>query len=287
MKALIFGSNGQDGYYLSQLLLKEGWEVTGISRQGIMAADIRNFNQTSDLIKRLKPDYIFHLAANSTTRHDSLFENHETIATGTLNVLESVKNFSPHSKVFISGSGLQFKNSTKAISEADEFEARDVYCISRIQSVYAARYFRNLGIQVYVGYLFNHESPRRSEQHVSKMIAEAAKRIKSGSKERISLGDVNVIKEWTFAGDTVKAINQLMSQDNIFEAVIGSGIGHSIEDWLKVCFGMISEDWRVHVDKRENFIPEYKQLISDPSLIFSLGWTPEINFEQLASMMMK
>src|SRR6476469_3659332 len=124
MKAVIFGSSGQDGYYLSQLLTQQGCEVIGVSRSSETLGDIGNFDQTSDIIKTHKPRYIFHLAANSTTRHESLFENHATIATGTLNVLESVKKFSPQSKVFISGSGLQFKNKGEPIKETDEFEAR-------------------------------------------------------------------------------------------------------------------------------------------------------------------
>jgi GDP-D-mannose dehydratase len=287
MKAVIFGSSGQDGYYLSRLLTQQGYEVIGVSRNGQTLGDVGNFDQTSDIIKTHKPGYIFHLAANSTTRHESLFENHATIATGTLNVLESVKKFSPQSKVFISGSGLQFKNKGEPIKETDEFEARDVYSISRIQSVYAARYYRTQGIKIFVGYLFNHESPLRSEQHISKMIAESAKRIKTGGREKIQIGDVDVIKEWTFAGDTVKGIMTLISQENIFEANIGSGIGHSIEDWLSGCFQFIGEDWKDHVIKRENFTPDYKKLISDPGRLFSLGWNIEITFEQLVRMMMQ
>ena len=287
MKAVIFGSSGQDGYYLSQLLLQQGCEVIGVSRNGHTVGDISNFDQTSDVIKKNKPEYIFHLAANSTTRHDSLFENHSTIATGTLNVLESVNKFSPQSKVFISGSGLQFKNSGEPIKETDEFEARDVYSVSRIQSVYAARYYRSLGMKVYVGYLFNHESPRRSEQHISKMIAECAKRIQAGSHEKIQIGDIGVIKEWIFAGDTVKGIMTLISQENIFEANIGSGVGYSIEDWLFACFQFIGKDWKNHVSTRENFIPDYKKLISDPSLIKSLSWKPKLSFTDLAKLMMQ
>src|SRR6202008_1963773 len=106
----------------------------------------------SKLIEEQKPDFIFHLAANSTTRHDALFENHATISTGSFNILEAVKNYSPQTKVFISGSGLQFVNADKPIKETDAFEARDPYSVSRIHSVYAARYYRRLGVKAYVGY---------------------------------------------------------------------------------------------------------------------------------------
>lgn len=287
MKALIFGVNGQDGYYLSQLLHQRNFEVIGVSRKNApVIGDVSNFKKTSYLIKKHMPHYIFHLAANSTTNHNSLFENHETISTGTLNVLESAKEFSPHSKIFISGSGLQFKNEGKPIKETDEFEARDPYSVSRIQSVYAARYYRSLNIKAYIGYFFNHESPRRTERHMSKKIAEAAKRISLGSNEKIEIGDISVIKEWTYAGDIVKGILKLVEQDDEYEANIGSGMGYSIEEWLALCFKLIKRDWAQHVIINESFIPDYKKLICDPSKLLSLGWHQEVDIEELAKMMM-
>ncbi len=287
MKAVIFGANGQDGYYLKQYLESKQIGVTGVSRTGdFLRTNIADYGEVSRLIEQQQPDYIFHLAANSTTRHEAVFENHETISTGTLNILEAVKNFSPASKVFISGSGLQFVNMDKPIKETDDFEARDPYSVSRIQSVYAARYYRRLGIKTYVGYFFNHDSPRRSERHMAKKIAEAAKRVAAGSTEKMEIGDAAVIKEWTFAGDVVKGIYALVSQDAVFEANIGSGAGYSIQEWLEACFTKIGKDWKDYVVLRNDFIPEYKQLVSDSSLIFSLGWKPEVSFGQLADMML-
>jgi GDPmannose 4,6-dehydratase len=236
-------------------------------------------------VKQYKPDYIFHLAANSTTRHDALFENHATISTGTFNILEAVKLFSPHTKVFLSGSGLQFKNTGYPIKETDPFEATSPYAVSRIQSVYAARYYRSKGIKVYVGYFFNHESPMRPERHMSKKIACLAQRVADGSNEKIEIGDISVKKEWAFAGDIVNGIYSLVNQDNIFEATIGSGIAYSIEDWLNECFSVIERDWKRHVIIQDNFKPEYKILVSDPSSIFSLGWIPVVSFSSLAKMM--
>ncbi|HPN19367.1 MAG TPA: GDP-mannose 4,6-dehydratase [Chitinophagales bacterium] len=286
MTAIIIGANGQDGYYLSELLKVNGVTVVGVSKRGdFLRTDITKYEEVAALVKELQPSYIFHLAANSTTRHEVMFENHETICTGTLNILEAVKNYSPATKVFISGSGLQFVNNNQPIKETDPFEARDPYSISRIQSVYAARYFRRLGLKVYVGYFFNHDSPRRTERHMAKKIAEAVKRIAAGSSEKLEIGDSTVIKEWTFAGDVVKGIWQLIQQDLVFEANIGSGKGYSIEEYLSVCFSIIHKDWKDHVILKNDFTPEYKQLVSDASLIFSLGWKPDVSFEQLAEMM--
>jgi GDPmannose 4,6-dehydratase len=217
-----------------------------------------------------------------------MFENHQTISTGTFNILEAVKQFSPQTKVFISGSGLQFINQDKPIKETDAFEARDAYSVSRIQSVYAARYFRKqFGIKTYVGYFFNHDSTRRSERHMAQKIAAAALRIANGSNEVLEIGDIKTTKEWTFARDAVAGILCLVNQDNVFEANLGSGLGYSIEDWLNECFGLIGKKWQDYVRITEGFKAEYNQLVSDSSLIHSLGWHPTTSLKELAEMMMK
>ena len=287
MKALIFGANGQDGYYLSDLCKSKGIEPVGISRSGNwLHGDISSYEQVESLIRKYLPKYVFHVAANSTTRHDALFENHKTISTGTLNVLEAVKNHCPQAKVFITGSGVQFKNTGNPISENDEFEGSSPYSVARIQSVYAARYYRSLGYKVYVGYLFHHESPLRKPNHVSKMIALAVQRIADGSDEVIELGDISVKKEWTFAGDVARGIFTLLEQDKVFEATIGSGKSYSIEDWLVHCFRIIDKDWHQYVLLKNDFTPEYKRLLSNPTTINKLGWQPSVGLKELAELML-
>lgn len=285
MKALIFGASGQDGFYLSQLCQKNNIDVIGVTRN-TATENVANYGFVKMLIEEHKPAFVFHLAANSTTKHSALFENHETISTGSLNILESVLEYSPDSRVFITGSGLQFKNKGLPISEKDEFQANNAYAISRIQSAYAARYYRTLGLKAFVGYLFHHESPLRKEHHVSKMISTAVKRIAKGSKEKIEIGNIKVRKEWAFAEDIAHGIFKLMNQDKEFEATIGTGIAYSIEDWLTVCFRTYQLNWRDHVKQKENFTPEYTFFVSDPSTIKSIGWEPKISFEQLAGIML-
>ena len=288
MKAIIFGASGQDGVYLTQLLRKKGCDIIAVSRMGgFDKTDITDFGEVCFLVKHYQPDYIFHLAANSTTNHDAAFENHATIATGTLNILEAVKLHSHSTKVFISGSGLQFENKNKPIKESDPFEASNPYSMSRIHAVYTARYYSSLGIKVYVGYFFNHDSPLRTERHMTKKISEAAKRIAKGSTEKLTIGDIEAVKEYTFAGDVVNGIWSLINQDKIVEANISSGLGYSIKDWLEQCFSFINKDWQDHVIIDNAFVPAYKQLVSDPSLIFSLGWKPELSFDDLAKLMMQ
>ena len=286
MKAIIFGANGQDGFFLSKLLEEKGIAVIGVSRSGnFNKTNIASCTEVAELIKSTVPDFIFHLAANSTTRHDALFENHETISTGTFNILEVVRIHAPNTKVFISGSGLQFENKNLPIKETDPFEARDAYSVSRIQSVYAARYFRTLGLKVYVGYFFNHDSPRRSERHMAQKIAATARNVAKGVAEKLEIGDMSVIKEWTYAGDVVEGIWLLVNQDEIFESNISSGIGYSILDWVKVCFVLIGKDYQDYISEKNSFTAEYRQLVSDAGLIKSLGFNPKVSFENLAKMM--
>jgi GDPmannose 4,6-dehydratase len=289
MNALIFGAGGQDGFYLQQLCRELGIDAIGISRSpgsDYIQGDVSEYDQVKGLVNYYHPTYIFHLAANSTTRHSALFENHATISIGTINILECVKNQSPDTKVFIAGSGVQFKNTGQPIAEKDEFEASSVYSVARIHSVYAARYYRSLGIRAYVGYLFHHESPRRKSGHIAKMISLAAQHSSAEGAEKIKLGDISVRKEWAFAGDIVRGILTLVNQDDVFEAAIGTGDAFSIEDWLEQCFGLVGKDWREHVDLCQGFTPEYHCLVSNPKTIQSLGWVPAVGFSELASMMM-
>lgn len=284
-KSVIFGITGQDGFYLQELLQKRGHQVMGISRAN--GGDVAERAYVENLIREVQPDFVFHLAANSTTRHEALFENHETISTGTLNILESVKLHCPACRVFITGSGVQFVNKGLPISEKDGFAPLSAYAVSRIHSVYAARYYRSLGIQAYVGYLFHHESPLRKPNHLCKKIAELAKRVREGSKEQITLGDVSVRKEVGFAGDIAAGIVALVSQEAVFEATIGTGKAYSIQEWVEICFSKVRSDWRNHVILRtDGFIPEYPLLVSDPTTIRSLGWQPAVDIHALADMML-
>ncbi len=254
MKTLIFGANGQDGFYLAESCRKRNIEPIGISRSGNwLKGDVACYKQVETLIRHYSPDFIFHLAANSSTGHEVLWENHQTICTGTLNILEVVKLHSPRSKVFITGSGLQFVNNGTPISEKDPFLTSNAYALNRIQSTYAARYYRSLGLQVYVGYLFHHESPLRKSHHVSKKITSAVYKIATGELSFLEVGDIRVTKEWTFAGDVAEGMLTLTGQNNVYEAVIGSGVSHSIQDWLELCFDYVGLDWKKICDLSGGF----------------------------------
>lgn len=287
MKALIFGASGQDGYYLSKLLNRNNIEVVGISRTtGPVRGDVANFEFVSGLIQRHVPEYIFHFSAVSSTRHEALRENHSAISTGTLNILESARLYSSKSRIFLTGSAVQFQNDGFPISETSPFQASSAYAVARIQSVYAARYFREkFSMSIYVGYLFNHDSFLRGNLHVNKLVVDAAKSIAKGEQQFLELGDLGVQKEFNHAWDIVQAIWILVNQKEIFELIIGGGVAHSIEDWVSYCFRKCGLEWSQHIKGRSDFKSEYQKLVSDNTLLKSMGWRPKISFETLADMM--
>ncbi len=140
MNAIIFGANGQDAFFLSTLLEKNNIEVIKVSRNNAsIIGDVSDCKFVYELISKFLPDYVFHLAASSSTKHEFLFENNLSISNGTINILEAVKSLSPNSKVFLSGSAMQFKNSGVPIDEDTIFDASSHYSVARIHSVYAGR----------------------------------------------------------------------------------------------------------------------------------------------------
>ncbi len=289
MKAIIFGSNGQDAFFLNQLLEKNAIEVINVSRRNaIVIGDVSDYNFVYDVIKKHSPEYVFHLAASSSTNHSFLFENNQSISNGTINLLEAVRVVSPSSKVFLSGSAMQFKNDGFPIDEGTAFDASSHYSVARIHSVYTGRYYRDyFGLKVYIGYFFNHDSELRSAKHVNKKIIDDLRLIKAGIQSKIVIGDPEVKKEFNFAGDVVKAIWMLVNQEQIFEAVIGSGLAYSINDWIKILANLIGLDYNnIIIEINENFKSEYKILVSNPTKINSIGWRPVLSIDDLAKRML-
>ena len=289
MKAVIFGSNGQDGYFLTKLLNINNVEVFDSSRNNSnYNGNIEDIKFVEKLIKKVKPNYIFHFAAHSTTSHNAIYENHSAIFTGTINILESSRKYSPNSKIFLSGSAMQFKNNELPINEKTSFEAKSPYAFSRIHSVYAGRYFREIyGMKIFIGYFFNHDSLLRSEKHINMKIAQFVTKISSGSEEKLVIGNIDVMKEYNYAEDMVEAVWYLINQEEHFEVVIGSGKAYSILDWTKSCFDKIDKKWEDYVVIDYNYKPEYKILVSNPELILSLGWKPKTDFNKLVNIMMR
>lgn len=276
--AVITGSNGQDGFYLQQLLHREGVDAILVHRMS--GIDLTDPEVVNSLILNTRPSYIFHLAANSTVDHLAAQANHDVIGTGSFNLLEAVFRWMPECKVFLAGSAYQFKNMGEPIKETDEWATDSVYCAARGYSNLLFQAYRAMGLSVFYGYLFHHDSPRRGQNHLSQKIAYAAR-----TKSPIEIGDLRVIKEWTYASDTVEAMWTLVNQNRIWEANIGTGIGRTIEDFVEACFAVMGLDYREFVTTPEGYVAPYRSLTCDPSRIYRTGWKPRHGLEYLAEQM--
>lgn len=278
MKAIITGSNGQDGHYLETLL--RFYNVEPILIPSNSGVDLRQRFIVQELVDSTRPDFIFHLAAKSTTSQAFAAANHEIIAQGSFNLLDAALRFAPNCRVFLAGSAYQFKNTGEPIKETDPWDTSSVYCAARGYSKLLADAYRAQGLMTYLGYFFHHESPRRTSGHMSHLIAQAA-RIGGCLK----IGDASVVREWTYAGDAMEAIWCLVQQDAIFEANIGTGIGHSLGEFAELCYKIRGMNWMDYVKSKPEYVAPYHRLTCNPDRIFSTGWRPKYNLTELADMM--
>ncbi len=236
MKAIIFGANGQDGYYLSQILKREGVEVIAFGRK---ECDVGVQGYVCHQIAQHKPDYIFQLAATSTTSHDALWSNHKSIVDGSVNILDAVKRFCPKAKVWLAGSILQLTRVGSGTIFSMLPGNASAYAAQRNASVAYARYYRSIGIDAYVGYLSYHDSPRRGPNHLAKRIAMEAIEVGMGPKAYMTLRDPLDEKEFNYAGDMMEAVWAQVNSPH-YEAVLGSGVAHTIWDYARACMKAVS-----------------------------------------------
>jgi GDPmannose 4,6-dehydratase len=287
MTVLILGAGGQTAHYAAALYRARGGAVVTAGRSaGEVRLDVADGGRLARLVREVRPAAVLHLAARSTTRDEAALEHQATIVQGTANLLEAVGRHCPEARVFLAGSGLQFARGNGPIDEETPFAATSTYALARIQAVTAARFYRERGLRVYVGYLFHHESPRRKADHVSVQVVRGVRALAAGRAERLVVGSLAVAKEWTFAGDVAAAIATLLDQDRIREAVIGSGEAHTIGAWAAACCRLAGLDGTDGIGEVPGFRPEYPRLVSRPDRIRGLGWRPRVGFLELARMMM-
>jgi len=289
-RVVIFGGGGQDGVFLYNLLLSLGHVVRTFTHSGGEigpALDVAEFNSVEKIIREYRPDFVFHLAARSSTRHEFILENHRAIVVGALAVLESVDRHIPNSKVFLASSALIFKNKGLPITEDDELIIDTAYALARVEALQIARYYRQRGRKVYVGFLFNHESPLRPSTCVARHIATNVVEIHRGLVNSLTIGNINVIKEWTWAGDIVQAIVCFMNQNEIFEVCIGDGIGKTIKDYALACCDVLDISLSEFLVESLDYKVEYATLVNGSTRMRSLGWAPRVDINNLAMRMIK
>jgi len=313
--ALITGIAGQDGSYLCELLLDKGYEIHGIIRwDSIFTTEriehlhrdhhiggVRLFTHYGDLtdtgnveklIKQIKPDEIYHLAAMSHVRvsFDMPEYTANTDGLGTLRVLEAIKNLGLPIKFYMAASSEMFGNSTPPQDENTKFDPRSPYACAKAFSYYTTRLYREAyGIFASNGILYNHESPRRGPTFVTKKVSRAIARLKAGLDKKIYLGNLDAKRDWGFAPEYMEAMWSILQQEKADDFVISTGETHSVKEFLEEAFKYAGfEDWKPYVEiDPQYFRPtEVEVLIGNSAKAREkLGWEPKIKFKDLVRIM--
>jgi GDPmannose 4,6-dehydratase len=269
-RALIFGISGQDGAYLSALLLQKKYEVHGTSRDAEMVSfanlkqlglrdrisvsstamiDFRSILQT---IERVQPDEIYNFSGQNSVglSFEQPAETMESIAQGTLNILEALRTIGGHTRFYNACSGECFGDTDGVPAhENTAFEPRSPYAVAKAAARWQVSLYRQAyGVFACSGILFNHESPLRPARFVTRKVIAAATRIAAGSKERLTLGNLSIHRDWGWAPEYVEAMWRMMQLDRPEDLVIATGQANSLEEFVATAFSRLGLDWRDHVD---------------------------------------
>lgn len=313
-RALITGITGQDGSYLAELLLERGYEVHGLVRRvaledpshrlsrilGVLdrlqlhSASLESFPSLYTTISKIRPDELYHLAAQSFVGYsfEDAFSTFRANIDGTHFVLESVRQCAPQCKVYFAGSSEMFGNPVATPqNEQTPFAPRSPYGVSKVTGFHLARNYRDAyGMFVASGILFNHESPRRGFEFVTRKISSYAARIKRGLTRELPLGNLEAKRDWGHAEDYVLAIYQMLQQDIPDDYVIATGKSHSVREFCELAFQIVGLDYRDYVVSRPEFYrpAEIHLLQGDYSRAKArLGWMPKCDFRQLVETMVE
>ena len=307
-RALISGITGQDGSYLAELLLQKGYEVYGLVRRSstqrlerldddvrervhIVPGDLLDQTSLTRAIEAARPDEIYNLAAQSfvpTSWTEPVFTG-EATALGVTRFLEGVRAAAPEARFYQASTSEMFGRSAPPQNEDTPFHPRSPYGVSKIFGHWATvNYRESYGLFAVSGILFNHESPRRGHEFVTRKITIAAARIKTGLQKKLLLGNLDARRDWGFAGDYVEAMWRMLQQDEPEDFVIATGETHSVRECCELAFSALDLDWREHVELDPGFLrpAEVDHLVGDASRARErLGWEPKTSFEELIRMM--
>lgn len=313
-KALITGITGQDGSYLTELLLDKGYEVYGIIRRSstfgteridhlyqdphkkpplkLIYGDLTDGGNLSSILNDIQPDEVYNLGAQSHVRvsFDQPVYTVNTDALGTLRLLEAVRMMKRPSRFYqASSSEMYGKVVETPQTEKTPFYPRSPYACAKVYSFWQTVNYREAyDIFACNGILFNHESPRRGETFVTRKITRAAARIKLGLQEKLYLGNLDAKRDWGFAGDYVEAMWLMLQQDEPDDYVVATGQTHSVREFLDEVFRHLDLDWQqyVEIDPRYFRPTEVDLLLGDAGKAKKeLDWQPKVDFKQLAQMM--
>ncbi len=314
-KALITGITGQDGSYLAELLLSKDYEVHGIIRRAstfntgrldhlyrdphynggvhlyLHYGDMANSGNLTEIIYSIKPDEVYHLAAQSHVRvsFDMPEYTGDITGLGTMRVLEAIRKSGTATRFYQASSSELFGTAKPPQSEATPFEPASPYAAAKLYAYWVTKNYRQ-GYKLFAsnGILFNHESPRRGETFVTRKITRALASIIAGKQKDLFLGNLDARRDWGYAPDYVAAMWKMLQMDHPDDFVIGTGESHSIREFLDEAFGYVNMDWRdyVKIDQRYFRPTEVDFLQADASRArVILGWEPRVLFRDLVRVM--
>ena len=311
-KALITGITGQDGSYLAELLLSKGYEVYGLSRRTstvnnerikhiqdkitLLQGDLLDQSSLSSAIAEADPEEVYNLAAQSfvKTSWNQPVLTGEFTAIGVTRMLEAIRNVNPKIKFYQASSSEMFGKVTETPQkETTRFYPRSPYGVAKVYGHYiTVNYRESFNMFACSGILFNHESPRRGLEFVTRKISHAVARISLGKQKTLELGGLEPKRDWGFAGDYVEAMWLMLQQEKPDDYVIATGENHSVREFVETAFNTVGiSNWEDHVisNKHEHMRPaEVDYLIGDYSKAKEvLGWKPKTSFKELVEMMVK
>jgi len=306
--ALITGITGQDGSYLAELLLSKGYRVVGVARRSstvtheriehlldditVVQGDLHDQGSLLSLIEEYKPVEVYNLAAQSfvPTSWNQPALTGDITAIGVTRILEAIRFVNPKIRFYQASSSEMFGKVLEVPqNEATPFYPRSPYGVAKVYGHWiTVNYRESFDMFAVSGILFNHESPRRGMEFVTRKISNGVARIKLGLAKELRLGNLESQRDWGFAGDYVEAMWRMMQQDKPDNFVIGMGETHSVREFCETAFGHVGLDYNDHVVQDEKFYrpAEVDLLISDPSRARSiLGWEPAVTFKELVTRM--
>lgn len=309
-KVLITGVSGQDGSYLSELLLEKGYEVYGLVRRlsipntsridhiidklNLVEGDLTDQSSLNTIMKDVQPDETYSLAAQSFvgTSWKQPVMTGDVTGIGTVRLLEAARQFCPDTRIYNASSSEQFgKVQEVPQNEKTPFYPRSPYGCAKVYSFWmSVNYRESYGMHVSNGILFNHTSPRRGIEFVTRKISIGVAKIFHGVSNELKLGNIDTKRDWGYAGNYVEAMWLMLQQDKPDDFVIASGEAHSVKEFIQIAFDCVNLCWEDYVKIDSNlFRPaEVDSLIGDYSKAKRvLGWEPTVKFEELVKMMVK
>ncbi|WP_313802445.1 GDP-mannose 4,6-dehydratase [Cytobacillus sp.] len=309
-KALITGITGQDGSYLAELLLDKGYKVYGLKRRTatpnfenikhiqneieLYSGDLRDMTSLSEAVQAIKPDEVYNLAAQSfvgDSWRQPIYTG-EVTGIGVTNMLEAIRLAKPDARFYQASSSEMFgKVMETPQTEKTPFYPRSPYGVAKVYGHWiTVNYRESYGMYACSGILFNHESPRRGIEFVTRKVTDAVAKIKLGLQEKLLLGNLDAKRDWGFAGDYVKAMWLMLQQKDPEDYVIATGETHTVKELVEVAFKHVGLNWQDYVVQDPRFMrpAEVDILLGDPTKAKKkLNWEPQISFRELVSMMVE